>query len=330
MGQGLSDLVVPLRCARLAVGLPAAVAFACRTISNLTGAYEDVVAPIVERTISDPHERVQVSRALRAMSAKIGLAMLIYARLAGCEQRLEVSVLAGAVTRLYDDLIDGSTDASLDDRLSDLFSARPFTANGDLERLLGELVYEIARVLPLSDEAVVVALNALHEYQCLSRRQREDAVSPAVLEKICRGKGAMANLTLCSLVNPEMDAEERELVMALGETFQSLDDYMDVAQDNRHGVTTLASLGVTTLTDIGSRMRVLRARLVSRYGGAATRRYSGMIYFVLLKSVVGRRLPVIARMTRRLAMRSTLLTFLTRGPEALPPASLQNHGEAHP
>ena len=73
-----------------------------------------------------------------------------------------------------------------------------------------------------------------------------------------------------------------------------------------------------------------RARLVSRYGRAATRRYSGMIYFVLLKSVVGRRLPVIARMTRRLAMRSTLLTFLTRGPEALPPASLQNHGEAHP
>jgi hypothetical protein len=321
MGQGLGDLVALARCGRLAVGLPGAVTFGCRMLSALTGAYEDVVAPVVERTINDLDERAQVSCALRAMSAKIGVAMVSYARLAGCEQGLEIAALAGAVTRLYDDLIDGSTDASLDERLADLFNARLFNAHGDLERLLAELVNEIRqRVRPLPGDTVDVALNALHEYQCLSRRQRGEAVPLAVLEKICRGKGAMANLTLCSLVKPRMDVAERELVMALGETFQSLDDYMDVEQDKNNGVATLASLGATTLTDIGLRMCVLRSRLVARYGRTAARPYSGMIYFLLLKSAVGRRLPVIGRITSRLAGRSAALAFLARGPEAAPAA----------
>jgi hypothetical protein len=276
----------------------------------------------VDRMISHPDDRVRVNDALRAMSVKIGYAVLSYARVAGCGRPLEVAALAGAVTRLYDDLIDGDADPFLDDRLSDLFSARPFTAGGELEGLLAQLCYEIAhRLHPLPDEAVFVALNTLHEYQCLSRRQREAGVPLDVLEKITRGKGAMANLTLCGLAKPEMDPGERELVMALGEAFQSLDDYMDVEHDRRNGVTTLASLGAATLADVGSRMRALRPRLVSRYGSAATRQYCGMIYFLLLKSVVGRRLPIIGRLARRAAGRSTLLTVLTRGDGALPPAA---------
>jgi hypothetical protein len=321
MGQGRDDLVALLHCGRLAVGLPGAAIFACRRLGALTRAYEDVVAPIAERSISDLDEQARVSCALRPMSAKIGMAMLAYARLTGCEERLEVAALAGAVTRLYDDLIDGSTAALLDERLSELFNGRPFVANGNLERLLAGLVNEIRRrVRPLPGDTVDVALNTLHEYQCLSRRQREEAVPLPVLEKICRGKGAMANLTLCSLVKPEMDIAERELVMALGETLQSLDDYMDVEQDNRNGVATLASLGETTLMDIGSRMRVLRRRLVTRYGRTASRPYCGMIFFLLLKSAVGRRVPFIGRITGRLAGRSAALAFLTRGAEAVPAA----------
>jgi hypothetical protein len=321
MGQGLNDLVALLHCGRLAMGLPGAAIFACRRLGALTRAYDDVVAPIAERSISDLDERDRVSYALRPMSAKIGMVVLSYARLAGSEQRPEVAALAGAVTRLYDDLIDGSTTASLDERLSDLFNDRPFAANGGLERLLADLVNEIRRrVRPLPGDTVDVALNALHEYQCLSRRQQEQAVPLAVLEKICRGKGAMANLTLCSLVKPEMDSAERELVMALGETLQSLDDYMDVEQDNSNGVATLASLGAMTLMDIGSRMCVLRRRLIARYGRSAARTYCGMIFFLLLKSVVGRRVPIIGRITGRLAGRSAALAFLTRGAEAVPAA----------
>jgi hypothetical protein len=321
MGQGLDDLVALLHCGRLAVGLPRAAIFACRRLGPLTRAYEDVVAPIAERSLSDLDERVRVSCALRPMSAKIGMVMLTYAGLTGCEQRLDIAALAGAVTRLYDDLIDGSTAAPLDERLIELFNGQPFVANGDLERLLAGLVNEIrdrARLLP--GDTVYVALNALHEYQCLSRRQREEAVPLPVLEKICRGKGAMANLTLCSLVKPEMDVAERELVMALGETLQSLDDYMDVEQDKCNGVATLASLGATTLMDIGSRMCVLHRRLAARYGRAAARPYCGMIFFLLLKSAVGRRVPIIGRITGRLAGRSAALAFLTRGAEAVPAA----------
>lgn len=328
MGQGLDDLVALLRCGRLAVGLPGAITFGWRMFGAVTGAYEDVVTPIVERTISDLDERAQVSCALGAMSAKIGVAMLSYARLAGCEQRLDVAALAGAVTRLYDDMVDGSMVASLDERLGDLFSARMFTARGDLECLLAELVSEIRqRVRPLPGDTVNVALSTLHEYQCLSRRQREEAVPLAVLEKICCGKGAMANLTLCSLVKPQMDVSERELVMALGETFQALDDYMDVEQDNRNGVVTLASLGLTTLTDIGLRMRVLRSRLVARYGRAAAGPYCGMIFFLLLKSAVGRRLPIAGRIVGRLAGRSAALAFLARGAEAVPAAPGHRGGQ---
>lgn len=326
MGNGFGDLIALARCWRMAAGLVSAVTFACRTFRGLARAYEEVVAPIVERTVHDERRRVQVNSALHAMSTKIGLAMLNYARLAGCGQPFEISALAGAVTRLYDDLIDsGGDDASIDARLSDLFTANPFAADSDLEALLAELVYEIAhRIHPLRTDQVLVALNTLHEYQCLSRRQREETIPPSVLQKICLGKGAMANLTLCGLVKTELDITERELVMALGETFQALDDYMDAEQDRRNGVTTLVTLGEVTLIDIGQRMRALRIQLALHYGQAATRRYCGMIYFLLLKSAVGRRLPVIGRIMRRLAARSGLLAFLVRGAEV--PLLAYHHG----
>lgn len=321
MRQGLDDLVALVRCRRLAAGLFEAIMFACRTFGALTQAYDRVVAPIVERTIVDLEERVRANRALRAMSSKIGLAMLSYARMAGGKQHLEVAALAGAATRLYDDLIDGCTDEraaeSIGERLSDLFGARPFTSVSDLERLLAELVAEIRhRVLP--GDTVDIALSTLHEYQCMSRRQREKTVPLAVLEKISQGKGAMANLTLCSLVKPQMDAAERELVMALGGTFQSLDDYMDVGQDGRNGILTLASLGVVTLTDIGLSMCAFRKRLAGQYGRSAARLYCGMIFFLLVKSAVGRRLPAIGRITCRLAKHSAALAFLTRGTDVIP------------
>jgi len=320
MGRPLGDLGTLVRCGRLAAGLPAAFALARRMLDPLGNAYDDVVAPIVEHTITDCSERVRAGNALHAMSAKIGLVMLGYASMTGCDLRPEVAALAGAVTRLYDDLIDGCMDASLDDRLGDLFSSRASSAQSELERLLGALVAEIRqRVDQQQWDSVEVALSVLHEYQCLSRRQRDEAVSLADLDKICRGKGAMANLTLCSLVKARMAEDEREIVMALGETFQALDDYMDIELDKRNGVSTLATLGVTTLSDIGLRMRVLCNRLAALYGRAAARPFSGMIFFLLLKSAVGRRLPVAGRITRRLAGRSRAVVLLTRGPEALSP-----------
>jgi hypothetical protein len=198
MGQGRDDLAALLRCWRSGVGLPAAVSYGWRMFAPLTDAYEIVVAPIVAQAVGDPRERSRINRALRAMSVKIGETMVSYACLAGCGPQPDIAALAGAITRLYDDLIDGcpSDDESLDDRLRDLFSARPFAPDNDLERLLARLVGEIRHRLDLQDgDIAVTALLALHEYQCLSRRQRDAGVPSATLDKICRGKGAMANLT---------------------------------------------------------------------------------------------------------------------------------------
>jgi hypothetical protein len=287
----------------------------------LTDAYDIVVAPAVAQTVSDPRERSRINGALRAMSVKIGETMVSYACLAGCDPRPDIVALAGAVTRLYDDLIDGypGDDEPFDDRMRDLFGARTFVPDNDLERLLARLIGEIRQRADLRDgDIAVTALLALHEYQCLSRRQRDTEVPSATLDKICRGKGAMANLTLCGLVNPGMDAHERELVMALGEAFQSLDDYMDVDVDHGNGVLTLASRGITTLADITMRMSTLRTSFAARYGAAATRRYYGMIYFLLLKAAVGRRLPILGKVAGHFAARSELLAFLSRGAEVTP------------
>lgn len=324
MRQGLGDLVALVRCGRLAAGTPSAIRFAGGTLGGLTTAYDKVVAPIVDRTITDVAERAKADRALRAMSAKIGCALLSYARLAGVQGQLEIVALAGAVTRLYDDLIDGSVAEAIDQRLSDLFNARPFTPASEMETLLAELIDAIRkRLSPPPGDIVEATLNALHEYQCLSRRQREEAIPLAVLEKISRGKGAMANLTLCCLVKPEMDVAERELVMALGETFQLLDDYMDVELDRGNGVSTLPSLGAMTLTDIGASMRALSGRLADQYGRPAARPYCGMIFFLLLKSAFARRLPVVGRTVGRLAGRSAPLAFITRGADAIPASHYQ-------
>jgi hypothetical protein len=323
MGQRLADLRVLVRCWRLAGGLPPTVAFGCRMLGTLSSAYDDVVAPIVVRSINDLDERARVNLALRAMSTKIGMAMLSYARMAGGEQGQEVAVLAGAIARLYDDLIDGSPDASRDNWLGELFNGRPSATHSDSEHLLAELVGEMRRrILPLKRDAIVAAFGALHEYQCLSRQQREDAIPPTVLEKICRGKGALASLTVYSLVKPGMDAGEQELVMALGEMFQSLDDYADAEEDKRNGVATLAVLGETTLADIGSVMCTLRGRLAARYGRAAARRYCGIMFFMLVQMVVSRRLAVIGRITGRLAGNRATLAFLIRGPKVVPAAPL--------
>jgi hypothetical protein len=290
-------------------------------LTPLTTAYDAVVAPAVERSVSDPAERARVNCAIRAMSVKIGETMVTYAWLIGHEPQLEIAALAGAVTRLYDDLIDGGTaaDKASDDRLNELFTGGAFVPANDLERLLGCLVGEIRHRLDLTDGDIAVkALITLHEYQRLSRRQRESGIPLTVLDEICSGKGAMANLTLCALVNPSIDEAEQDLVMALGEALQCVDDYMDIELDKRNGVATLASRGAMSLTDIASRISALRAPFSARYGPSPTRRYFGMIYFLLLKSAVGRRLPILGRVASRLAGRSDTVVILTRGAEVLP------------
>ncbi|MGW3288001.1 hypothetical protein ACWDR3_25550 [Streptomyces sp. NPDC001002] len=329
MGQGFVEVGALFRSGGMAVGLPSTVVGAYRSLGGLGAAYGQVVAPLVSESLADPDERARAERSLRAMSVKFGLAMLGYARLTGRTLPLDVAVLAGAVTRLYDDLIDGDTDPSADARLADLMGNRPFTAGTDAESLLGRLVRELERRLGYTPgEDVFAAIASLHEFQVLSRRQREVDVPVDVLEKITRGKGSSAHLILCSIVKPGLDPAERELAMDLGEALQSLDDYMDVGPDRAHGVTTLATLGVVTLARIAEQLRGMRPRLVACYGRRSARTYCGMLYFLLLKAWVGRYLPVLGRLTRRAAGRSAVLTVFARSGDALPPAVGEPEGRS--
>lgn len=320
MGEGFADVWALMRCWRLAAGLPSAVAFGYRAVRSLATAYDEVVAPIVARTVTGPSECARLGRALQATSLKAGAAILNYARLTGAEPRQDIAALAGAVSRLYDDLIEASPDMSGACALATLFYAVPCTAKSGPELLLADLASEIRHRLHPLPRAVSTAFSALHDYQCSSREQREDAVPLPVVDKICRGKGAMAHLTVCSLVKPEIGVGEAELVMALGETLQSLDDYADVEQDNRDGIATLAALGATTLAEIGADMRALRRRLADHYGRAASRRYCGILFYMMVQTMMGRRLPAIGRIASRLAACSIALAFLTRGPNAVPTA----------
>lgn len=298
--------------------MPMAVAFGARMLRPLAAAYDAAVTPLVHAAIGDPAERSRVDGALRAMSLKIGMAMASFARLTGCEPDLELLTLAGAATRLYDDLIDWSDDDTLDDRLSDLFNSRPFLCKTPAERLSAGLFHAITgRVSTGQANEMIAALKELHAYQCLSRQQHEPGAPFPVLEKIGRGKGAMAHLTLATLVKPGMNCAERDLVLKLGETYQSLDDYADVEVDKINGVATLATAGVLTFADVVSGMGALRPALVRRYGAAATRCYCGVMYLMFLKSVAGRRAPFLGAMARGIGGASAAGAVLARGAEVV-------------
>lgn len=325
MGQRRAEAGALLRCLRMAAGLPSAAVAAHRALPALTEGYAKAVAPVVAATLTDSGERARVDASLRTMSVKFGLFLLGWARLTGRPVRPDVAVLAGAVTRLYDDLIDGGCDPAADARLADLLGNRVFVPGTAAELLLGRLVYGIEQRLDhWPDPSVFAALDSLHTYQVLSRRQREPGVPLEVVEEITRGKGAAAHLVLCGLVVEHPGPQERELAADLGAALQILDDWMDAAADRCNGVATLATAGAVTLPDVARRLRELRPRLVARYGRRAAGPYCGMLYFLLVMAWTGRRLPVLGRITRRLSRRarrgSPLPALLVRGRDALPPA----------
>lgn len=322
MGRRRHGVIALLCFFRLASGLPSALRFTWRVIIPLAETYDQVVKPIVERVIAHPAERASVNLALRSMSLKIGVSILSYAKLVGAEPYLEIAALAGAVTRLYDDLIDNTVHVdpgsqfSFDVRMGGLFSGGRFAPSSDLERLLADMVGEIrARLDSRSERAAVTAMNSLHEYQCLSRRQRDPEIPRSVLEKICRGKGGHANQLLCGLVNPDMAPVEQELAMVVGEEIQRLDDYVDLEPDTRNGITSLATLGETKLADITLRISALSEPLILLYGAERARRYYGMFCYLLLWAWLVRRLPLLARLFARFVARAEVRMFMRPGAE---------------
>lgn len=252
--------------------------------------YDRFVQPLVEATVSDPARRTHVTAALRAAVTKLGFLLAGYADMAGVAFREDVAALAGAVTRLYDDLIDEFGGDKLDERLAVLFAGGPFVPCSDLEDLLYKVYRELERRIGRDPaDPVFTALRAMHDYQTRSKRQQDPAIPAAVLAEITEGKGGNAVVVLFGLMRPAMNEPETRLVWRLGGLLQLLDDYQDVVLDRRTGLTTAVTRGDVTLSEICRRLRELRPAMRAHYG--RIRPFFAVVYAVLWFSFVRHHWP---------------------------------------
>ncbi len=261
-----------------------------RRASSYVAIYDAVIAPIIESTVDDPVRRAHVAAALRSAGVKLCFLIEGYAAMAGIRLRTDLGVLAGAITRVYDDLLDDFGGDELDRRLAGLFRGGDFHPVGDVERLFHGLYREVERRLarPASDP-IFTALRRLHEFQIRSRRQRDPGIPAEELAEITLGKGGYGTLVLFALTRPRMGEAELALVRELGGVLQQLDDYQDVELDRQAGVTTAATRGHLTLGHICHRLRELAPELRACYG--RVRPFYAVVYVYLWVCFLRRRWP---------------------------------------
>jgi hypothetical protein len=217
---------------------------------------------------------------------------------------------------LYDDLIDDVDTDGTGERLAALFGGRPFTPATEWEALLQKVYGQIAARLDRpADDPIHLALAELHEFQVMSRGQKDASLNPYTLSKITAGKGGLANVALFGLVRPRMDARERDLIMELGEALQLLDDYVDVHLDRRAGITTAVTRGEVGLVEVADRLRAMYPRLLATYGRERGRQFVGVLSIMVMSAWLRRIKP--ARFERsappRAAGHGPLWLLLHRG-----------------
>jgi hypothetical protein len=281
-----SDLLALVRSLGFAGRVPAVR----RRAAAYLAAHEDIVSPIISSTVDDLVRREHVAGVLRSAGVKLCFLIAGYTAMAGIPLRVDLGVLAGAITRVYDDLLDDIGGDELDRRLAELFRGGSFHPTNDLERLFAGLYREVERRLarPPSDP-IFAALRRLHEFQIRSRRQRDPRIPPAELAEITRGKGAYGTVVLLALARPAMGEREIALLRELGAVLQQLDDCQDVELDRRAGVTTTATRGDLTLGDVCYRLRALAPALRAYYG--RVRPLYAVVYVYLWFCFVRRRWP---------------------------------------
>ncbi|GIH76798.1 hypothetical protein Plo01_32270 [Planobispora longispora] len=309
----IRDLLTVLRCARPATALPAALKDAVACAPAAVRDFERAVEPIVRDVFPGPGREAMIA-SLRGTALTFTIGIRAYARMAGRPCDGELVMLAGSVARLYDDMIDNSDDPDVDSWAASLFGAGGHAVpRDDHRRLLAALYAEIRRRAP--GDLWHTALLELHDYQVLSREQRDPATPAAQLGKITRGKGGLACVVLFGLVHPDMSVVQRDAVMEAGEALQLLDDYLDQDADLRDGIGTPVNRGEVSLAEVGARLRALRPRLAACYGRAAARPFSATLLLVLAADVLKRH-----RLGRAGRKRDTPLgLLLAGGTHAIPP-----------
>lgn len=318
-----TDVTAILHCAPAAIGLPSVLGYTCFEARSIIKAFHRTIVPLIDRAITDPVSNQYVARALLGTSLKVSLAMSGYTTMAGVEFNADLAVLGSSFTRVYDDLFDNFADHRLDQRLAELFRGEPFQPVSATESLLLSLYRDIETILarPRSDPVFRI-LTEMHEFQCMSRRQRDPAISVPELRTITRGKGGLGATILFALFTPGMSPAEQDVLIEFGDVLQLLDDLNDDASDRVNGVVTEVTVGHCTLADIAARIRQLRRQLRAHYVGASRSRISGTLFFMLIGAAIRRRTD--ARKGLRpsrpgAAPRPTLL-FFTRVEHLHPPA----------
>ncbi|HYS36689.1 MAG TPA: class 1 isoprenoid biosynthesis enzyme [Pseudonocardiaceae bacterium] len=291
------DVIGVARCSAMAAGIVSLLRYICFDSKKLIRSFDDVVAPLLARTVGADRRTYDV---LLASSIKFGLAMWGYAEMACLPFDAELVVLGSSFTRVYDDLVDNFDQPALDDRVAEMFGTGRFEPLSDVESLLLALYQSMeTRLARPRDDPIYAAVKELHRYERQSRRQCDPDISPAEVRQITRDKGGYGLVALFALLRPAMVDAERELLMDLGEVIQLLDDHHDVALDRKAGVRTSTILGESTLAQLARKIRGLHGRLGGYYGRARVRGLAAALYLVLVGALFADRDTVHDRATQR-------------------------------
>jgi hypothetical protein len=313
----LGDLAEVLRGVRLLRGLPGTLALARSGSADAARAADDVLAPLVHSAIG-PRHRDSVLVSLTHLGARFVYLAAAYSRLSGAPDRPDLALLAGAYSRLYDDLFDESTDVGSDRRVADLLRGERFEPATEYENLLGLIVSEITgRMHPAARAPMYEALRALHDHQIASRRQAEPGVTAQEVFAICRAKGGTAAAAFFAMLTPGLRPPQAAALSAVGEILQAVDDLSDAGPDSASGLATPATLGLERPADVLGLIEAVRPRLLANYGPAA-HPFVGLLYLHLAVAVVARGRTRGTRPTRGRAPRRPLGYLLTAGGSAIP------------
>ncbi len=279
MGAVLNVIGVA-RCSAMAAGIGSLFRFICFDSKKLISSFEEVVVPLLSRTVgADPFTH----DVLLASSIKFGLALWGYADMARLRFDAELVVLGSSFTRVYDDLVDNFDQPELDDRVAEMFSTGRFQPLSDLESLLLALYQSIeTRLARPREDPIYAAVRELHRYERQSRRQRDPGISPAEIRQITRDKGGYGLIAMFALLRPAMADTERDLLMDLGEVIQLLDDRHDSTLDRAAGLRTSTVLAESALPRLARRIRDLHGRLGCFYGRTRVRRLAATLYLLLV------------------------------------------------
>ncbi|GGS56483.1 class 1 isoprenoid biosynthesis enzyme [Actinokineospora fastidiosa] len=289
----LQDVIALVRHARWAGAVPGVRRRAARFVA----VFDRVALPVLTRGGADDGVADEVADVLRATAVKLAFLASAYADMARVALREDLAVLAGAVTRVYDDLVDHFGGPGVDERLALRFAGGGFTPANAMEAVFAGLYDEIiARLDRPPDDPVFGALARAHAFQVRSREQTSPHIDSATVERITDGKGGYGMVVLFDVAAGPVPPQAVGLIHELGGALQLLDDYQDVDADRAEGVTTSATRGAAGLAEVCARLRDLAPRLRACFGDHSP--LYAVVYAALWMSFVRRRFPRRARASR--------------------------------